>query len=60
MTSSDRVDGILQQMSLVLNRNENFEMDISFQLSFTQVHAPPHGSGKRKMKPGHSHPETFK
>ena len=61
MTGSDRVDGILQQMARVLNSNENFKMDDSFQLSFTQVRAPPRGSGqKRKMKPGHSHPETFK
>ena len=61
MTGSDRVDGILQQMASVLNSNENFEMDDSFQLSFTQVRAPPRGSGhKRKMKPGHCHPETFK
>ena len=56
MTGSDRVDGILQQMARVLNSNENFEMDDSFQLSFIQVRAPPRGSGhKRKMKPGHSH-----
>ena len=61
MTGSACVDGILQQMARVLNSNENFEMDDSFHLSFTQVHAPPRGSGqKRKMKPGHSHPETFK
>jgi len=60
LASSDRVDGILQQMSLVLNSNENFEMDDSFQLSFTQVRAAPLGSGKQKMKPGHRHPETFK
>ena len=61
MTSSDRVDGILQQMARVLNSNENFEMDDSFQLLFTQVRTPPRGSGhKRKMKPGHRHPETFK
>ena len=60
LAGSDRVDGILQQMSRVLNSNENFEMDDSFQLSFTQVRAPPRGLGKRKMKPGHSHPETFK
>ena len=43
------------------NSNENFEMNDSFQLSFTQVRTPPRGSGhKRKMKPGHRHPETFK
>ena len=60
MRGSDRVDGILQQMARVLNSNENFELDDSFQLSFTQVRAAPLGSAKRKMKPGHSHPETFK
>ena len=60
MRGSDRVDGILQQMARVLNSNENFELDDSFQLSFTQVRAAPLGSGKRKIKPGHSHPETFK
>ena len=61
MRGSERVDGILQQMARVLNSNEQFELDDSFQLSFTQVRATPQGSGhKRKMKPGHSHPETFK
>ena len=40
MTGSDRVDGILQQMARVLNSNENFEMDDSFQLSFTQRARP--------------------
>ena len=33
---------------------------MTLQLSFTEVRAAPLGSGKRKMKPGHSHPETFK
>ena len=61
MTGSDRVDGILQQMARVLNSNENFKINDSLQLSFTQVRTPPRGSGhKRKMKPGHRHPETFK
>ena len=61
LAGSDRVDGILQQMARVLNSNENFGMDDSFQLSFTQVRAPPRGSGhKRKLKPGHGHPEIFK
>ena len=54
MTGSDRVDGILQQMSRFLNSNENFEMDDTFQLTFVHVRAPPRGSGqKRKLKPGH-------
>ena len=60
MRGSDRMDGILEQMARVLNSNENFELDDSFQLSFTQVRAAPLGSAKRKMKPGHSHPKTFK
>ena len=60
MRGSDRVDGILQQIARVLNSNENFELVDSFQLFFTQVRAAPLASGKRKMKPGHSHPKTFK
>ena len=60
LAGGDRVNGILEQLSQVLNSNENFEMDDSFQLTFTRVCAPPRGSGKRKMKPGHRHSETFK
>ena len=61
MRGSEHVDGILQEMARVLNSNEQFELDDLFQLSFTQVRTAPLGSGmKRKMKPGHSHPETFK
>ena len=48
MAGSDRVDGILEQMARVLKSNEQFELDDSFQLSFTQVRAAPLGSGKRK------------
>ncbi|XP_078355818.1 uncharacterized protein LOC144640593 [Oculina patagonica] len=56
-----RVDNMLEQMSKMLNSNENFEVDDSFQLSFTHVRAPPRGSGqKRKLKPGHSNHKTFK
>ena len=32
MIGSERVDGILQQMACVLNSNEHFELDDSFQL----------------------------
>ncbi|KAL9970542.1 hypothetical protein ACROYT_G022936 [Oculina patagonica] len=60
LAGSSRVDGILDQMARVLNSNESFEMDDTFQLSFTHVRAPLRGSGKRKRKPGHSHPETHK
>ena len=60
LRGSERLDGILEQMSRVLNSNEQFELEYSFQFSFTQVRAAPQGSGKRKMKPGHNHPQTFK
>ena len=61
IAGSERVDGILEKMARVLDSNEQFELDDSFQLSFTQVQAAPQGSGiKRKLKPGHSHSEMFK
>ena len=61
LQGSERVDGILEQMTRVLNSNDQFELDDSFQLSFTQVRAAPQGSGhKRWLKPGHSDPQTFK
>lgn len=61
LNGSDRVDNLLQQMSRMLNSNENFEMNDSFQLSYTHVRGAPKGSGrKRKLRPGHTHPETFK
>ena len=61
MAGSDRIDGILEQMARVLNSNEQFELDDSFQLSFTQARTAPWGSGtKRKPKPGHAEPQTFK
>ena len=41
MTGSECVDGILQQMARVLNSNENFEMNDSFQLLFTQMRGHP-------------------
>ena len=55
------MDGILQQMARILDSNEQFELDDSVQLSFTQVRAAPQGSGKkRKLKLGHAEPQTFK
>ena len=51
MRGGERVDGILKQMARVLNSNEQFQLDNSFQLLFTQVHTASLGSGmKRKMK----------
>ena len=50
----DRVDVVLNRLSRALNSNEQFEMDDSFQLSITQLHHAPRGSGrKRQLKPGH-------
>ena len=49
-----RLDALLNQLAQALNSNEQFEMDDSFQLSITQVHHAPRGSGrKRQLKPGH-------
>ena len=56
-----RVDTLLQQISAMLNSNEQLEMDDSFQLSLTHVRTPPMGSsGKHKLKPGHSALTSFK
>ena len=56
-----QVEALLQQMSAMLNSNEQFKMDDSFQLSFTHVHTSPTGSGhKRKLKPSHSSLTSFK
>lgn len=61
LRGGERVDQILQQMARMFNSNENFEMNDSFQLSFTHVRAAPRGSGrKRKLKPGNSNLETFR
>ena len=57
---SERADAMLQQLSQMLNSNENFEMNDSFKLSFTNVRGVSRGTGQRKRKPGDSHPETFK
>lgn len=48
----DRVDALFQRLANLLNSNENFEMNDSFQVSITHVRQPPRGSGqKRKLKP---------
>ena len=61
----DRVEALFQRLAQALNSNEQFEMDDSFQVSITQVHHAPQGTGKpRQIKPGHQPPkficqETF-
>ena len=50
----DRVETLFHRLAQALNSNEQFEMDDSFQVSITQVHDAPQGTGKpRRGKPGH-------
>ena len=50
----DRVDTFLNNLSKMLNSNEQFEMDDSFNPSFVHVRAAPIGGGKkRRLLPGH-------
>ena len=50
----DRVEALFHRLAQALNSNEQFEMDDSFQVSITQVHHAPQGTGKpRQEKPGH-------
>ena len=51
---SERLNHIFDKMSHALNSNESFEMDDTFQLSFTHLRTPPKGRGhKIKNRPGH-------
>ena len=55
-----RLDALFDRLAQALNSNEQFEMDDSFQLSITQVHHAPQGSGrKRQTKPGHATLQTL-
>ena len=50
----DRVAALFDRLAQALNSNEQFEMDDAFQLSITQVHHAPQGTGRpRRGKPGH-------
>ena len=50
----ERVEALFHRLEQALNSNEQFEMDDSFQLSITQVHHAPQGTGRpRRGKPGH-------
>ena len=51
---TERVEALFQRLAQALNSNEQFEMDDSFQVSITQVHHAPQGTGRpRRGKPGH-------
>ena len=53
-SSGDRVEALFHRLAQALNSNEQFEMDDSFQVSITQVHHAPQGTGRpRRGKPGH-------
>ena len=50
----ERMAALFDRLAQALNSNEQFEMDDSFQLSITQVHHAPRGTGKpRRGKPRH-------
>ena len=50
----DRVEALFHRLAQALNSNEQFQMDDSFQVSITQVHHAPQGTGRRRLeKPGH-------
>ena len=51
---TERVEALFQRLAQALNSNEQFEMDDFFQVSITQVHHAPQGTGiPRRGKPGH-------
>jgi len=51
-----RLDALLHRLAQALNSNEQFEMDDSFQLSITQVHHAPQGTGRpRRGNPATPH-----
>ena len=54
------LEAFFNRLTQALNSNEQFEMDDSSQLSITQVHHAPRGSGrKRHTKPGHQPLQTL-
>ena len=56
----DRVEALFHRLAQALNSNEQFEMDDSFQVSITQVHHAPQGTGRpRRGKPGHATLQTI-
>ena len=56
-----RATEILDQLARMLNSNEHFEMNDTFQLSFVHVRRPPVGMGEdKKYLPGHQSLQRFK
>ena len=48
-----RVETMLQHLARMLNSNEQFEVNDTFQLAFVHVRDGPRGGGRRRMKPDH-------
>lgn len=56
-----RAQALLEKLGGMLNLNENFELDDSFNLSVVHVQAPPRGSGRKRSElPGHQSLERQK
>ena len=56
-----RVDEFMNVMSRMLNSNEQFELNDTFQLEFVHVRASPQGGGHgRDYKPGHQASTKFR
>lgn len=55
-----RAKTLLENLSKMLNSDEQFEMDDSFKLSVVHARPPPRGTGKRKYTPGHQSNVRFK
>ena len=57
-----RVDTLLQNLSRMLNSNQQFGMDDSFQLAFVNVRGGRRGGGpkRRVLLPGHNPAKTLK
>ena len=51
-----RATEMLDKLARMLNSNEQFEMNDSFQLAFVYVHCPPVGTGQKRYLPGTSPP----
>ncbi|XP_078364066.1 uncharacterized protein LOC144648356 [Oculina patagonica] len=55
------LDAIVQRLQNMLNSNQQFEMDDSFQLSITRARAAPQGRGKpEQVKAGHQNIQSLR
>lgn len=60
LNNDTRANALIDHLTSILNSNESFVMDDTFQLSFTLVQPPSRGTGhKRKLKPGYRSSRRF-